>query len=95
MAAIDQDSPVPAGEWTHSHEEDDDEILVYRPAATFPFPPTRGGRDSLRVRDDGTIVTLTPGPDDRPRQTGIRDAGDTSALRVVEVNPEILKIRRP
>jgi len=95
MAAKDQDSPVPVGEWTHSHEEDDDEILVYRPAATFPFPPTRGGRDSLLVGDDGTIATLAPGPDDRPRQTGIRGADDTSAVTVVEANPEILKIRRP
>lgn len=29
------------GEWRHSHEEDTDERIVYRPA-DYPFPPSRG-----------------------------------------------------
>lgn len=28
-------------EWRHSHEEDTDEAIVYRPA-DYPFPPSRG-----------------------------------------------------
>ncbi|TDW29988.1 hypothetical protein [Cryobacterium psychrophilum] len=97
MSAMNHEPAIPAGEWTHSHEEDDDGILVYRPTESFPFPPTRGGRDSLRVSDDGTIATLLPGPDDRPRPTGYRLVDDTSpdAITVVESNAEILKIRRP
>jgi hypothetical protein len=51
------------GAWTHSHEEDDGEILVYRPSA-WDFPPARG-RDSLELRGDGTLARRNPGPDDR------------------------------
>jgi len=65
-------SVIPAGEWTHSQEEDVAGIQVYRRTESFPFPPTRGGRDSFRVSADGQIEVLSPGPDDRPRSTGNR-----------------------
>ena len=32
---------LPSGSWTHSFEEDADGIEVYRPTATFVFPPSR------------------------------------------------------
>ncbi|MDH6238310.1 hypothetical protein [Cryobacterium sp. CG_9.6] len=97
MSAINPEASIPAGEWTHSQEEDHDDILVYRPATSFPFPPTRGGRDSLRVSDDGAITALSPGPDDRPRPTGLRAGLDPTSegVIVIEVNDHILKIRQP
>lgn len=66
---------LPSGSWTHSFEEDADGIEVYRPTATFPFPPSRKGRKVLEFGagsggQDGAGATLTsmaPGPDDRPR----------------------------
>lgn len=72
MCPTNRSSEPLAGEWTHSHEEDEAGVLVYRRAESFPFPPTRGGRDSLRVDGEGQITALAPGPDDRPRPTGIR-----------------------
>ena len=66
---------LPSGSWTHSFEEDADGIEVYRPTATFVFPPSRKGRKVLEFGPgtgsmEGGEVTLTsmaPGPDDRPR----------------------------
>ena len=69
---------LPSGSWTHSFEEDADGIEVYRPTATFVFPPSRKGRKVLEfgaaTRDmeggeDGMIsmTSMSPGPDDRPR----------------------------
>jgi hypothetical protein len=53
-----------AGRWVHSHEEDSDEEMVFRPAS-HPFPPSRG-RASFELRPDGSYVERAPGPDDRP-----------------------------
>jgi hypothetical protein len=52
------------GRWIHSHEEDTDEEMVYRPAS-YPFPPSRG-RTSFELRPDGSYVELSPGPVDVP-----------------------------
>ena len=67
---------LPSGSWTHSFEEDADGIEVYRPTATFPFPPSRRGRKVLEF-DAGAgagamaggvrVTSMAPGPDDRPR----------------------------
>ena len=62
MAGFREDAVV--GRWVHSHEEDTDEELVYRPAS-HPFPPSRG-RTSFELRPDGTYVELSPGPVDVP-----------------------------
>ena len=66
---------LPSGSWTHSFEEDADGIEVYRPTATFPFPPSRKGRKVLEFGTDSgevdgpgaTLTSMAPGPDDRPR----------------------------
>ena len=51
--------------WVHSKEEDTDSEMVYRPS-TYNFPPTRGGRVSLDINADGTVLTTgDPGADDR------------------------------
>ncbi|KGJ72221.1 hypothetical protein GY21_16830 [Cryobacterium roopkundense] len=102
MCPTNQASALPAGEWTHSHEEDQAGVLVYRRTESFPFPPTRGGRDSLRVDSSGQITALAPGPDDRPRPTGIRvlaggtaeTAAPDSSIEIIESTDNVLKIRR-
>ena len=66
---------LPSGSWTHSFEEDVDGIEVYRPTATFAFPPSRKGRKVLEFGADtgameggeASMTSLSPGPDDRPR----------------------------
>ena len=53
--------------WVHSHEEDTDGEMVFRPA-THPFPPSRG-RTSFELRPDGTYVEKSPGPVDLPEHS--------------------------
>ena len=93
------------GSWTHSHEEDQGDILVYRPSG-FAFPPARG-RDTLVFGEGGELTEHTPGADDRSRSTACRwtalgmgrysleGATNTSGrvIEVVEHTPEVLKVR--
>jgi hypothetical protein len=95
------------GSWTHSYEEDQGDILVYRPTHSFAFPPARG-RETLEFGEGGVLTELTPGPDDRPRKAVARwtalgmnrfQLGGTAdtpgrVIEVVEHSPEILKIRK-
>ena len=55
------------GEWVHSHEDDTDSEMVFRPAS-YSFPPARG-RSSFALCPDGTYVESSPGPIDLPEQT--------------------------
>lgn len=55
------------GRWVHSHEEDTDGEMVFRPA-THSFPPSRG-RTSLELRPDGTYLERSPGPVDVPEES--------------------------
>jgi hypothetical protein len=55
------------GRWVHSHEEDTEDEMVFRPADR-PFPPARG-RTSLELRPDGTYVETYPGPVDVPEES--------------------------
>ncbi|MGH2682681.1 MAG: hypothetical protein ACRDIX_05555 [Actinomycetota bacterium] len=52
--------------WVHSHEEDTDTEMVFRPA-DFDFPPSRG-RASFELRADGTVLERGIGPTDRPEE---------------------------
>lgn len=52
------------GHWVHSHEEDSEDEMVFRPA-THAFPPSRG-RTSFDLRPDGSYVESSPGPVDVP-----------------------------
>jgi len=52
-----------AQKWVHSHEEDTDDEMVFRPAA-YAFPRSRG-RDSFELDAGGQLVTTGIGPDDR------------------------------
>jgi len=63
-------SALPSGSWTHSFEEDSAGVEVYRPTATFAFPPSRKGRKVLdfdaAANGAGMVTAMAPGPDDRP-----------------------------
>lgn len=65
MTALDEGSL--RGRWVHSHEEDSDDEMVFRPA-THPFPPSRG-RTSFELREDGSYLERSPGPVDVPEET--------------------------
>lgn len=68
MAALDEDAL--RGRWVHSHEEDSEDEMVFRPA-THPFPPSRG-RTSFELRGDGSYRERSPGPVDVPEESGGR-----------------------
>lgn len=103
-----QNTELPGGSWTHSFEEDEAGVEVYRPTATFAFPPSRKGREVLRfaTQDDGEpgVTSLLPGPDDRPRAApadtlralgqGRYALGDHKELDIIEATPDILKLVR-
>jgi hypothetical protein len=65
VAALDEDAL--RGRWVHSHEEDSEDEMVFRPA-THPFPPSRG-RTSFELRRDGSYLERSPGPVDVPEET--------------------------
>lgn len=77
-----------SGTWAHSFEEDEGDIQVYRPRATYPFPPSRRGRETLEFDPAGRASSGMPGPDDRMRPQMAAPPFD-----VVETGPDILKIR--
>jgi len=52
--------------WVHSHEEDTETEMIFRPA-TYRFPPSRG-RKSFELRPDGTLLETGIGPADVPLQ---------------------------
>lgn len=95
------------GSWTHSFEEDQGDVMVYRPTHAFMFPPARG-RESLEFGDGGNLAEMIPGPDDRPREStgqwtalGMNrfrlDSQSDNTSRVIEIveqTPSILKIRK-
>lgn len=87
------------GRWVHSHEEDTDELRVYRPG-DYPLPPSRG-RTSIELRDDGTYSRRAPGPVDAPVETTGRwsRAGDRLELdddvwELASVEPDRLTVRK-
>ena len=48
--------------WLHSHEEDSDDSMVFRPAE-FEFPPSRG-RSGFDLGADGRLVDVAIAPTD-------------------------------
>jgi hypothetical protein len=101
MSGVDPASLV--GSWSHSHEEDDEGVQVFRPV-DYDFPPARG-RESFTLRPDGTAVAGLPGPDDRGISTdegtwqlqgdvlNIRVPGWTASYEVVSTAPQRLELR--
>ena len=91
--------------WLHSHEEDEGDVRVYRPAG-YDLPPARGRR-GLEFRPDGELLVLGPGPADKPQASTGRwePAGEHHArvtlptadapqdLEIVSVEPDRLALR--
>ena len=71
-----------ARSWTHHHEDDHDDRLVYKPSE-LPAPPARG-RTSLSLADDGVLHSSGPGPDDRTVKTDGRWELDGRKLRLYQ-----------
>ncbi len=74
--------------WAHSFEEDEGDVRVYRPRDTFPFPPTRRGRETLVFDAAGRPTTGVPGPDDRgmPQQAA-------APFDILEAGPDKLRVK--
>ena len=93
--------------WVHSHEEDSDTEMVFRPD-TFDFPPSRG-RGSFELREDGTFLDRGIGPTDRSEEaagTWQLEEGERVVLResrtdqvrrrldIASVEPDRLVVRK-
>ena len=52
--------------WIHSHEEDRDGKLIYRPEG-YKFPLARG-RTGFEIKEDGVFIYYDIGPDDRSKK---------------------------
>jgi hypothetical protein len=53
--------------WVHSHEEDTDEVRVFRPKG-YPLPPARGRR-GFELRENGEFVQYGIGQTDKSEAT--------------------------
>ena len=102
MTAMDAGSGGPGGRWTHSFEEDEADVQVFRPTDSFAFPPARRGRESLEFGGAGQVLTGMPGPDDRRRSSSTSltplgmnrfSLGGSNVIEIVEQGPDLLKIR--
>jgi len=72
--------------WLHSHEEDSDDEMVFRPAS-FDFPPSRG-RTGFQLNPDGSMVQTGIAPDDRREQTpGTWKMQDDTKLALYTTSP--------
>ena len=88
--------------WIHSHEEDTDTEIVFRPAS-FNFPPARGRR-GFELSPDGTLIDYGIGPTDRRQQTKGKwkrtgddltlDAGARRVLKIVSVSNDRLVAKK-
>ena len=66
--------------WMHSHEEDTDDQMVFRPAS-YRFPPARG-RTGFDLKAGGSLVEHGIGPTDRRTQSEGRWKLDGMTLRI-------------
>lgn len=80
--------PSVEGGWAHSFEEDEGDIRVYRPRATFAFPPSRRGRETLDISSSGGVTAGMPGPADSTVAQG-----GQPRFEIIESGPDILKVR--
>ena len=53
--------------WIHSHEEDSDAEMVFRPAS-FKFPPSRG-RAGFDLKPNNSFVDIGIAPTDGPQES--------------------------
>jgi hypothetical protein len=103
MMGMEQQPFSLSGEWTHSFEEDEGDVQVYRPSASFAFPPSRRSRETLEFAAPGQVVIGAPGPDDRLQRTtssltplGMNRfrIGEARTMEVIEAGSAILRVRQ-
>jgi hypothetical protein len=101
MMGADQMAFRLAGAWTHSFEEDEGEVQVYRSSNSFAFPPSRRPRETLEFDAAGQVVIGAPGPGDRLQRTAssLTPLGmnrfriaDGRTLEIVEARSDVLKL---
>jgi hypothetical protein len=91
--------------WVRSHEEDTEELAVYRPSG-HDFPPARG-REGFEVRRDGTFIDHPIGAGDEnqaiqgewqpqgPGRLHVRSAAlMPRTIEIVYCDDAVLKVRR-
>jgi hypothetical protein len=105
IVSMGQEKEYLAQRWVHSHEEDTDQEMVFRPAS-FNFPLSRGRR-SIDIKPNGSVLESGPGPTDRTEiaEGAWKLAGDQLTLtgagksnrqyRIMTVDPEKLVIQKP
>ena len=91
------------GRWIHSHEEDKDDLIVYR-NSEYPFPRSRGRR-AITLEKEGVALVEYPGPDDRSAQsTGtwtldnniltISTPGWSQEFKLVDTSPGVVTFHK-
>jgi hypothetical protein len=93
--------------WLHSHEEDQGEILTYRPN-TYDFPPSRG-RTGFTFNEDGAFIQYEIAPTDgleerlgtwklagrdQIRVSFAEGTHQDFLLEIVTIEPNLLRVRR-
>ena len=90
--------------WVRAPEEDEGDVMAYRPHG-WDLPPARG-REGLELRTDGTAVVYEIAPGDGLCETGGRwrtdgtsldveiDDGRGRWLEIIEADETVLKVRR-
>jgi hypothetical protein len=92
--------------WVHSHEEDTNAEVVFRPES-YEFPPSRG-RFSFELKEDGNLVRFGIGPTDKATPTGgswklegnklslnpDMEGAPAQVFEVVKSDPGILVVRK-
>jgi hypothetical protein len=68
------------GRWVHAHEEDTEDMMVFRPAGT-DLPPSRG-RVGFELRADGTFAETGLGVTDVPQEAAGSWALDGNTIRL-------------
>jgi hypothetical protein len=86
--------------WVHSHEEDSDTEMVFRPAS-YKFPPARG-RKGFELKPDGTLIDHGIGPTDRRTKSkgkwkleGEELRVGERAMKIVGIDRQRLVVRKP
>lgn len=92
--------------WLHSHEEDKEGEMVFRPA-NYRFPPSRG-RAGFELRPDGSAAVVGPAPTDAPLEHSgtwkidankqlvvhVPELQQTQSMTIVSSGPDRLVVRK-
>jgi hypothetical protein len=93
--------------WVHSHEEDTEDVRVYRPRG-YKFPPSRG-RGGFEIKENGEFIKYGIAPEDgskidighvkleEPNRIKINFEDpkiQSSTLNIVSCDESILKVKK-